>query len=64
MIETCKRTDELYQKDELFSEKAIVILQSKDQKKKILEKFADVSEEEKKRYFFWMANEVTLDSAP
>ncbi len=43
MIETCKRTDELYQRDELFSEKAIVILESKEQKNTILSNFGLIS---------------------
>lgn len=64
MIETCRRIDELYQRDELFSEKAIVILENKEQKRRLLEEFKSADMELKERHFYWMADRVTLESAP
>ncbi len=45
MMETSQKLDDLYQKDELFSEKAIVILESKEQKRAVVKKFPFISKE-------------------
>lgn len=36
MLESCKKVHDLYEKDELFSEKAIITLETKEQRRAVI----------------------------
>lgn len=64
MTNICRRIDDMFQKDTLYAEKAIVIVNTVQQKIDILAKFKGMPKRNLQKYFSWMGDEVQIKQAP
>ena len=64
MTTVCKRINEMFLNDTLYASKAIVILNTEQQKIDVLNAFQKMDKRRLEEYFVWMADELNVKQAP